>query len=167
MSQACKNGPARAEEAPVMISGRGRNLDLKGASERMKRENTQTAGSGQEADDKRKSQRQYLVAEVRLKVPGSEVPVYAMAVNISETGIGIYTNRAVELGSRIAVKITVLIKGTLIVSEEVSGSVRWVEPIDKNFAAGIRFEEAVTDESHPVLARCLEYARSSERPERG
>lgn len=111
--------------------------------------------------EKRKSERRYLVAEVQVKKPDSGDTTYAMAVNISDEGIGLYTKKAVAVDEMILVKITVLIKGTLIVSEEIAGTVRWVEPIDKNYAAGVKFEEAITKDKFPVLSKCLDYAKLS------
>ena len=83
-----------------------------------------------------------------------------MAVNISKGGISIYTKKALRVRDRVRVRTTVAIRGKETVSEEVPGFVRWVLPLGRQFAAGIRFDKAIDKKTFPVLSRCIEYASS-------
>ena len=121
-------------------------------------------GGLMENTGRRKFERRYLVAEVQLRKEEGGSRVNAMAVNISDDGIGLYTTEPLEEDEKVTVKVTVLIRGTLIVTEEVPGTVRWVEPIDRNYAAGVKFGSSIVDSEFPVLHRCLEYARAGQQP---
>ncbi len=110
----------------------------------------------------RSTERRYLVAEVQVRKPKSGLTTYAMAVNISERGLGIYTQKPLEVDEKVTVQISFLVKGSILVTEEIPGKVTWVEPMDRNYAAGIMFETGVDLSLCPMFSRCLDVAKHTE-----
>jgi len=47
--------------------------------------------------------------------------------------------------------------------EELSGTIRWAQPIGKNYAAGLKFDYKVNKKDFPILKRCLEYVIKSNK----
>jgi hypothetical protein len=109
--------------------------------------------------EQRSTERRYLVAEVQVRKPKSGLTTYAMAVNISERGLGIYTQKPLETKEKVTVQISFLVSGTILVTEEIPGTVTWVEPMDRNYAAGIMFDQGMDMELCPVFKRCLVLAK--------
>jgi len=108
----------------------------------------------------RRHSRKYLIAEVKLRTLDNGKLMDAMAINISAGGIGIYTLEALKPRQKVAVKMTVLVKQTVIVSEEIPGTIRWVRSFEKNHAAGIEFSRKIDKKNYPILSKCLEQSRS-------
>lgn len=109
-------------------------------------------------DNKRVHARKYLIADIKIKKAGSRAAGRAVAVNISREGVGLYTARPFEPKDKVLVKMTVLMNGALTASEEISGTVRWIKSIGKNYCAGIRFDAEVNKADYPVITRCISYA---------
>ncbi len=112
-------------------------------------------------DEKRKSKRRHLLAEVKIKPEGG-VWIEATLMNINSGGIGLYAMKPLEKKDKVAIRITYIERSELKTEEEIPGVVRWVQPIGKHHAAGIMFIEKVTKRNFPVLSRCLDYARTGE-----
>ena len=109
--------------------------------------------------EQRSTERRYLVAEVQVRKPKSGLTTYAMAVNISERGLGIYTQKPLEAKEKVTVQISFLVSGTILVTEEIPGTVTWLEPMDRNYAAGIMFDQGMDLELCPVFSKCLVLAK--------
>ncbi len=112
-------------------------------------------------EEKRKSRRRHLLAEVRIRLEGGGW-IEAVLMNINRGGIGLYAMQPLKQKDRVEIRITYLEHAELKTVEEIPGVVRWVQPIGKHHAAGIMFAEKVTKRNFPVLSRCLDYARTGE-----
>ncbi len=108
--------------------------------------------------NKRGQSRKYLIADIKIKKPGSRGVRSAMAINISRVGMGLYTAAPLQKREKIIVRMTILKNGALVSSEEIHGTVRWIKSIGKSFAAGIKFDKEINKTDFPVISRCLNYA---------
>lgn len=108
--------------------------------------------------ENRKHARKYLVAEVKVERRDVRSITNALAINISEEGIGLYTTEAFKPGEKVTVVITILMADSALVSEAVQGAVRWTQPLEKKFATGIKFDKKITKKDFPILSRSLEYS---------
>ncbi|MFQ5465345.1 MAG: PilZ domain-containing protein [Thermodesulfobacteriota bacterium] len=151
---------------PEGAGGAGGGMACAKTARRLKVVRGTSATPGRVIHEKRRRERRYLVAEVRIRKAVDGGAALATTVNISDDGMGLYTRKPFRVGEKVSVRITVVVKGTEVVSEEVPGTIRWVEPIDKNFAAGVRFDTSIKREDFPVLHRCLEYAKITRSQER-
>jgi hypothetical protein len=59
------------------------------------------------------------------------------------------------------IAITFLDRGRTKLTEEIKATVRWTQKIGTNHGAGVKFEEAVTQDRFPVLTKCLAYSKMS------
>lgn len=83
----------------------------------------------------------------------------AVVLNITNYGIGIYTDTRLKTDERIIVSIILNQEDRVIRSEEVHGLVRWVQRIKKIYSVGISFETKINEKEFPIFTKCLEYAR--------
>lgn len=104
--------------------------------------------------DGRSSQRMYLMAEVFLQTGRGPVP--ALSVNISRSGIGVYTEERLERGDEVTVTLRYISEGALKTSEDIPATVAWTAPIGKKYTAGIRFTRAISRMEFPELSRRME-----------
>ncbi len=109
-------------------------------------------------DDKRHMIRRHLLAEVKIKPGGSEIWIQAVLTNINQGGIGVYAMGSLTENEKVAIRISYLDDGKVTEVEEVPGSVRWVQMIGESTAAGIGFDNEVTEEQYPILHNCLAQA---------
>ncbi len=83
----------------------------------------------------------------------------AKVLNITNYGIGIYTDTRLKTDERITVSIILNQQDRTIHSEEVPGTVRWVQRIKKIYSAGISFDMKINEKEFPIFTKCLEYTR--------
>lgn len=110
-------------------------------------------------EEKRKLRRRYMLGEVKVKSPMSQVWIEAVMLNISRGGIGLYAPEPLKKKEKVSIKITYMEGQKPVEAEEIPGVVSWVQPVGDNVGAGITFDAKVTRQSFPILSRCLEYAR--------
>ncbi len=109
--------------------------------------------------ERRRHKRGYFIAEVRVRSREGGTWISGATVNISEGGIGMYLKRGVEKGKEVIVKMTVLVGNKLMVTEEIPAKVRWVQPVGRHYAVGIRFTRKISKKEFPVTYRCIEIVK--------
>jgi hypothetical protein len=110
--------------------------------------------------ENRKLMRQHLLAEVKIKPGGAADWTQAVLTNINRGGIGLYAMGSLKESERVAVRISYLDDGKVTEVEEVPGTVRWAQTIGESTAAGIGFDETITNALYPILDKCLEHIKS-------
>jgi hypothetical protein len=111
--------------------------------------------------ERRRLRRRYLLAEVKFKTLRGSLPVRAQCMNIHREGMGLYSKKSFRKGTRLVIAITFLDRGRTKLTEEIKATVRWTQKIGTNHGAGVKFEEAVTQDRFPVLTKCLAYSKMS------
>jgi len=116
---------------------------------------------GGSMEEKRRLRRKYLLAGVKVRLPGAQEFVDAVMLNINRGGIGIYASGPLRKGAEVSVRITCVNGKKPVEAEEIPGVVRWVQPVGTKFGAGIMFSSRVNRKTFPILSICLEYARAN------
>ncbi|MEE9614495.1 MAG: PilZ domain-containing protein [Thermodesulfobacteriota bacterium] len=105
--------------------------------------------------ERRRIGRRYLIAEVKVNPLDGREPMGAEAVDINRGGMGVYLLNEVREGEKVLVEVIFATEDDTRVTEEINGIIRWVHPVGGNYAAGIKFDEAVTKKYYPALSACL------------
>lgn len=85
----------------------------------------------------------------------------ATLVDVSNYGASLKTQTPLKNNERIKVSISLEKEGKILHSEEVPGTVRWVERASNFYVAGISFDIKINDNMYPVFTNCLDYLKSS------
>jgi hypothetical protein len=93
---------------------------------------------------------------------GSGDRIEAELVNISSFGTGLKTTVPLQTNERVKVSMTLNKQDYFVHSEEVFGTVRYVENTKGNNLAGIKFNIRINDTGFPIFSQCLEYLRTHE-----
>lgn len=100
-----------------------------------------------------------IMSDVRLKKPSGEMFMKAIALDISEHGVGISIGETLYAAQELITVVTIDINGSPAASADIAGLVRWVRVDDDGaFAAGIKFKNKIDSIEFPVLMKCLRLA---------
>ncbi|MFQ5328503.1 MAG: PilZ domain-containing protein [Thermodesulfobacteriota bacterium] len=108
---------------------------------------------------RRKAERPYLLAKVKIKQVDGSPSAEAVAINLSKGGIGVYLKRSIKEGAKVVVKLTFFDGKGFKSTEDTPGTVRWVLEMGGQYAAGIKFDSLIYKKRQPALYACLEYAK--------
>lgn len=111
--------------------------------------------------ENRRLMRRHLLADVKIKPGAGGDWIQAVLTNINRGGIGIYAMGALEEKEKVAVRISYLDEGKATEVEEVPGTVRWAQALGESTAAGIGFDETITEALYPILDKCLEQIKDA------
>jgi hypothetical protein len=93
---------------------------------------------------------------------GSGDSIEAELVNISNFGTGLKTTVPLQTNERVKVSMTLNKRDIFVHSEEVPGTVRYVENTKGNNYSGIQFNIRINDTGFPIFNQCLEYLKTHE-----
>ena len=113
--------------------------------------------------EKRRLKRRYIIAEAKIRSLRGSSWNDAMVVNINREGLALYSKKPVKSGEKVLIKITFLERKKLYAVEELSGTIRWAQPIGKNYAAGLKFDYKVNKRELPDNKSSLEYVMKSNK----
>lgn len=100
-----------------------------------------------------------IMSDIGLKKLSGETLMKAIALDISEQGVGISMVEPLHAAQELITVVTIDINGSPAASADIAGLVRWVKVDDDgNFAAGIRFKKKIDSVDFPVLMKCLRLA---------
>ncbi len=100
-----------------------------------------------------------IMSDIRLKKPTGEILMNALALDISEQGVGISMAEPLYAAQELITVVTIDINGSPAASADIAGLVRWVKVDDDGtFAAGIKFKRKIDSIDFPVLMKCLRLA---------
>lgn len=106
--------------------------------------------------EQRRLRRHYILAEVKLKPLGVGTSIKGSAVNINRGGLCVYVKKKVKVNDEFAVRVVYIERGKTIVTEPVTGSVRWVQEVGDNYAIGMMFNSKIDKKHFPSLLKCLQ-----------
>jgi hypothetical protein len=116
----------------------------------------------QNMEDTRRQRRIPLSAEAKVIKLSSGDRIEAELVSISNYGASLKTTIPLKNNDRIKVSITLNIQDQVVHSEEVPGTVRYVEHEMENYLVGIMFNIKISDTRFPIFNQCLEYLKTHE-----
>jgi Tfp pilus assembly protein PilZ len=77
---------------------------------------------------------------------------------ISRGGLEVYSSEKMNEGCRLEILIHFIDKSGQPVSEKIPGKVRWSAPMEKDFIAGIEFDQTVDNKQNPALTNYIKAA---------
>ena len=113
-------------------------------------------------EDNRRQRRIPLSTAAQVIKLGGGDKIEADVVNISNFGTGLKTTVPLKTNERVMVSMTLNKRDQVVYSEEVPGTVRYVENTQGNNLAGITFNIKISDTGHPIINQCLEYLKTRE-----
>ncbi len=113
--------------------------------------------------NRRKHKRVSLLKEIDVACPNSKGGTKGLIVNISRSGMVIYSNRPLSAGNEIAVRLPFIDEYKVDRVETILGDIRWTKPLEDFYAIGIQFK-SVNEHDHFMLLAYLNYAEGFERP---
>jgi hypothetical protein len=111
-------------------------------------------------EETRRQRRIPLSAEAKVIKLSSGDRIEAELVNISNYGASLKTTVPLQTNERVKVSMTLNKRDLLVHSEEVPGTVRYVENRKGNNLAGIKFDIKINDKGYPIFNQCLEYLKT-------
>jgi hypothetical protein len=113
-------------------------------------------------EDTRRQRRIPLRAEAKvIKLNGGD-RANAELINVSNYGASLKTTVPLKTNERIKVSITTKKQYHVMQTEEVPGTVRYVERTKGIYLAGIKFNIKINDTGFPIFNQCLEYLKTHE-----
>jgi hypothetical protein len=116
----------------------------------------------QNMEDTRRQRRIPLSAGAKVIKLSSGDRIEAELVNISNYGASLKTTFPLKTNERIKVSITLNKQYQVVHSEEVPGTVRYVERTKGIYLAGKKFNIKINDTGFPIFNQCLEYLKTYE-----
>ena len=113
-------------------------------------------------EDNRRQRRIPLSTAAQVIKLGGGDKIEADVVNISNFGTGLKTTVPLKTNERIKVSMTLNKQDQVVHSEEVPGTVRYVDRTMKINSAGIQFNIKINDTGFPIFNQCLEYLKTHE-----
>ncbi|NOS35556.1 MAG: hypothetical protein GQ522_02850 [Deltaproteobacteria bacterium] len=110
----------------------------------------------------RRQRRIPLSAEAKVIKLSSGDRYEAELVNISNYGARLKTTALLKTNERIKASMTLNKQDQVVYSEEVPGTVRYVERTMKFYSAGIQFNTKINDTGFPIFNQYLEYLKTRE-----
>jgi hypothetical protein len=95
----------------------------------------------------------FAVAEVTQKDRVALARLLTQVNNISEMGLGVYSDTYIESGAKISVQVEYQGTDGVMEKDSIDGMVAWVVPQDTLFYVGIVFEKELDPEEQPHLYR--------------
>lgn len=112
--------------------------------------------------NRRRHRRVSFLKEMELSCVNKEI-VKALAINISRSGLVVYCNQSVEMGSEVALNLPFVDEYNVDRTEAVVGDVCWVKSLEDFYAVGIKFR-SLNEHDHFMLLAYLNYAEGFEKP---
>jgi hypothetical protein len=116
----------------------------------------------QNMEEIRRQRRIPLSAQAKVIKLSSGDRIEAELVDISNYGASLKTTVPLKTNERIKVSMTLKKQYQVVHSEEVPGTVRYVERTKGNYLAGIKFNTKIHDTGFPIFNQCLEYLKTRE-----
>ena len=113
--------------------------------------------------NRRRHKRVSLLKEVDVSCPNNKADARGLIVNISRSGMVIYTTRPLGTGNEIVVKLPFVDEYKVDRIETLVGDVRWAKPLEDFYAIGIQFK-SINEHDHFMLLAYLNYAEGFEKP---
>ncbi len=113
-------------------------------------------------EDARRQRRIPLSAEAKAIKLSNDDRIEAELVNISNYSASLKTTVPLQTNERVKVSMTLNKRDHFVHSEEVPGTVRYVENRKGNNLAGITFDIKINDTELPIFNQCLEYLKTRE-----
>lgn len=110
--------------------------------------------------ENRRQRRLPISSEARLVRLGTGQGAEATLVDISNYGASLKTSVQLKANERVKLSVKIRMKDREVVSEEVPGTIRWVEHKMKQYLAGVSFDVKVSGASFPVFSECLDYVKT-------
>ncbi|MBI4714473.1 MAG: PilZ domain-containing protein [Nitrospirae bacterium] len=111
--------------------------------------------------DRRRHKRVGLVRQVEIAPLQRKKNVNALVVNISRSGLEMYSNVSFPEGTGIIVRMVFMDEEGVDRPEVVSGKVRWNHPLRDQYAVGVEFQE-LNERDHFMLLAYISYAEGFE-----
>ncbi len=111
-------------------------------------------------EETRRQRRIPFNAEAKItRLIGGEA-VKATLVNVSNYGACFKTREPLRPNDKIKLSITLDQQGTVMHSEEVTATVRYVKGEMKDYSVGIVFGIKINDKAFPIFSRCLDILKA-------
>jgi hypothetical protein len=114
----------------------------------------------QNMEDNRRQRRIPLSTAAQVAKLGSGDRIEAELVNISNYGASLKTTVPLQSNERVKVSMTLNKRNHFVHSEEVPGTVRYVNSTKGNDLAGIKFNIKISDSGFPKFNQCLDYLKT-------
>jgi hypothetical protein len=95
----------------------------------------------------------FAVAEITQKDRVALARILSQVNNISEMGLGVYSDTYIESGAKISVQVEYQGTEGVMEKDSIDGRVAWVVPQDNLFYVGIIFDKELDPEEQPKLYR--------------
>ncbi len=113
-------------------------------------------------DDTRQQRRIPLEARAVVYKIGSQEKPDAVLLDVSNFGASFKTSVILKPKDRVMLSISINENDSIVTSEEVAASVRWVERAGKDYLAGVKLDIKISDAGFPLFNRCLEHLKLNE-----
>ncbi|MDD5435217.1 MAG: PilZ domain-containing protein [Nitrospira sp.] len=113
--------------------------------------------------NRRRHKRVSLLKEVDVACLNDKAAAKGLIVNISRSGMIIYTTRPLGTGNEIVIKLPFVDEYKVDRIETLVGDIRWTKPLEDFYAIGIQFK-SINEHDHFMLLAYLNYAEGFEKP---
>lgn len=112
--------------------------------------------------NRRRHKRVSLLKEIDVSC-NNKGDIKGLIVNISRSGMVIYSNRPISAGNEIVVKLPFIDEYKVDRVETLMGDILWTKPLEDFYAIGIKFK-SINEHDHFMLLAYLNFAEGFEKP---
>jgi hypothetical protein len=105
--------------------------------------------------EERKWHRYQFIGIAKIRIPKEKISLDSTIANISLSGIGLYTPRAVGIGKRVKLKISFIDNKGTVSEDFVEGNVDWQCRFRNIYLVGVIFNEELNVINQPKLVKHL------------
>ena len=105
--------------------------------------------------ERRRYARTSFSAELLITSPGGQPPCRGHSIDVSRGGIGFFSDRFLDPGTRAQITILTRRRGEPVTAV-VPATIRWCRFDEAGAIAGAEFDDAISPSTHPELCECVD-----------